>query len=164
MAGDKQKKVKASLPLGARLRRAFSRESVRSWFAHAFSVEKYDESSLSDDDKEILGKLAKNIADKKMTAVAILWFQSHHHLNFLGSQLLVAAQPVLDVASGVLDPLMSPLLKRFGIYIPLDELPKLQVALEKRYSVEYFVQLLEAHAAGDYNIPSAGPETPADNA
>jgi len=56
---------------------------------------------------------------------------------------MVMAEPVLDLAS----PLLNPNPHRFGMHLPLKELPLLQAALEKRYSVEYLVQRLEFHAA-----------------
>jgi hypothetical protein len=124
---------------------------VIAWLKHAFAVDRYDESSLGKEDKEILERLARRIHEKKMTAPAILWAESHRYLNFLGSQVLVMLQPVFDLSN----PFLNMLLGRFGIHISPDDYRKLITALEKRYSVEYFIQQLEALAAAGYNTPSA---------
>jgi hypothetical protein len=126
-----------------------------SWFRHAFAVDKFDESSLSDDDKEILARVALRVHEKKMTAAAILWVESHRNLNFIGSQLMVFSQPLFDMTH----PLFNAVLNRFGIYIPPADFPRLARALEKRYSIEYFLQQLERCAAEDYNDGS--PSAPA---
>ena len=121
------------------------------WLKHAFAVDRYDETSLSEDDREILERLARRIHERQMTAPAILWAESHRYLNFLGSQVLVMIQPIFDLSN----PFLNALLGRFGIYISPDDYRKLFMALEKRYSVEYFIQQLEALAAAGYNTPSA---------
>ncbi len=66
-------------------------------------------------------------------------------MNFIGSQLMVMAEPVADLAS----PVLNPVLQRFGMHMPLKELPVLQAALEKRYSIEYLIQRLEHYAAAE---------------
>jgi hypothetical protein len=128
------------------------------WLKHAFAVERYDESSLNADDKEILERLAQRIHEKRMTAPAILWAESHRYLNFLGSQVLVMLQPIFDLSN----PFLNMLLGRFGIHISPEDYRKLFLALEKRYSVEYFIQQLEAHAAAGYNKNSAKTRAAAD--
>jgi len=109
----------------------------------AFAIESYDESSLSAEERDALDNLAQSITSRKMTAPAIMFIEANRHMNFLGSQLIVMAEPVADLAS----PVLNPILRRFGMHMPLKELPVLQAALEKRYSVEYLVQRLEHHAA-----------------
>lgn len=126
-----------------------------SWFRHAFAVDKYDEDSLGEDDKEILARVARRVHEKKMTAATILWVESHRNLNFIGSQLMVFSQPLFDMTH----PLFNAVLNRFGIYISPPDFPKLARALEKRYSIEYFLQQLERYAAEDYN--GASPNAPA---
>jgi len=119
----------------------------RKWWKHAFAAEKYDESSLSDEDKSTLISLAKRIHVRGMAAPAILWAESHRYLNFIGSQALVMFQPFFDMTH----PFLNALLGRFGMHIPPEEYPKLYAALEKRYSIEFFIQQLEALSAKDYN-------------
>lgn len=117
------------------------------WFRHAFAVDKYDENSLSEEDKAILEKVARRIHEKKMTAATILWAESHRNLNFIGSQLMIFSQPLFDITH----PLFNSVLNRFGIHVPPADFDKLARALEKRYSIEYFVQQLERLSAEDYN-------------
>lgn len=128
------------------------RRGLRAWLRHAFAVEKYDESSLSEQDKEVLQSLAKAIHGRRLTAAAIVWVESHRHMNFIGSQFLVMFQPIFDLVH----PVVNPILRRFGMYIAPRELPKLQAALEKRYSIEYFIQCLETCVAADYNVQPTG--------
>lgn len=123
----------------------------------AFAMESFDESSLSEEERTALDNLAKSINDRRMTAPAIMFIESQRHMNYIGSQFLVMAEPVVDLAS----PVLNPILARFGMQLPLKELPVLQAALEKRYSVEYLVQRLEHYAAQDTSKedkPAAEPE------
>jgi len=129
---------------------------LKAWLQHAFAVDKYDESSLNDDEKDILDRLAIQIVKKQMATPAMMLIESHRHMNFLGSQLLVMAEPALDLAQ----PMLNPILKKFGMYIPVEEIPKLQEALEKRYSIEYLMQRLEHHSAQDVQ-KSSQPESAA---
>jgi len=139
------------------------RGGFMNWLKYAFAVDKYDESSLSETDKDVLSRVAKRIHEKQLTPAAILWAHSHRHMNFIGSQLLVFARPIFDLTH----PVLNSLLGRFGMHISPADYPKLQIALEKRYSIEYFVQQLEALSAGDYNTRSAADgaeeQPPADN-
>lgn len=128
--------------------------SVRAWFKYAFAVDKYDESSLSTGEKEILERLAAQIHGRGLSSPAILWLQSNRHMNWFGSQFMVAFQPIFDMAH----PLLNSFLRVLGLNVPLEDYPKLQSAFEKRYSVEYLVQRLEALAAGEYNNLSAQPQ------
>lgn len=120
---------------------------LKDWCRHAFEVEAYDESSLSEEERELLDRLAKWIDDRKLTAAAILWADSNRHFNFITSQALVFAQPVYDLSH----PLIKFLMRQHKLDIPPEDLAKLAMALEKRYSIEYFVRRLEAHASGEYN-------------
>lgn len=139
MARDDQKPDKPQGGLIAALRQAFA-------------IESYDESSLTEEERTALDDLARSIHVRRMTAPAIMFIESNRHMNFLGSQLIVMAEPVADLAS----PVLNPILKRFGMHLPLKELPLLQAALEKRYSVEYLVQRLEHYAA---EAPQTGADT-----
>lgn len=127
---------------------------LRSWLRHAFAVEKYDESCLSADDKRILGKIARQIHDRGLTAAAILWIQSNRHMGWLTSQALVMFGPMFDMTHTFFNAFS----RNLGLHISPADYPGLHAALEKRYSIEYFIQQLEALAAGDYN--TASPEAP----
>lgn len=123
---------------------------LRAWLRHAFAVEKYEESSLSDADKRILRKIAGQIHERRLTAAAILWIQSNRHMGWLTSQALVMFGPIFDMTHTFFNAFS----RNLGLYISPADFPKLHAALEKRYSIEYFIQQLEAHAAGDYNMGS----------
>ena len=122
----------------------------KAWLKHAFHVEPYDETSLSEEDRDVLERVAQRIHDKKMTPAAIMWAESHRNLNFIGSQLMVMAQPAFEMTHAFINFALG----KLGIYIPPEDYPKLQTALEKRYSIEYFIQRLEALGATDYNTGS----------
>jgi hypothetical protein len=117
----------------------------RAWLAHAFAVEKYDESSLSDEEKELLTRLALQIQRRGVSTAAILWFQSNHHMSWVGSQVLVAAAPVYDLAHQFVEPM----LRALGLYVKPAEMPLLAEAFAKRFSVEYLLQRIEAAQAGE---------------
>jgi hypothetical protein len=119
----------------------------KEWCRHAFEIEAYDESSLSEDERALLDRLARWVHERQLTAAAIMWVDSNRHLNFLSSQALVFAQPIYDLSH----PLLKFLLKRHKFDIPPEELMKLAATLEKRFSIEYFVRRLEAFASGEYN-------------
>jgi hypothetical protein len=115
------------------------------WFRHAFAIEKYDESALAPEERELLTRLARQIEGRKMTTAAILFLQSNRHMNWIGSQVMVGAAPIYDVVHTF----VTPLLRTLGLYVHPDEMPILIAAFEKRYSIEFFVQQLEAAQAGE---------------
>lgn len=127
------------------------------WWRHAFAIDTYDESGLEPEDKYALQSLATGINRRGLSSAAILWVYSNRHLSWFGSQILVAATPVYDLAHMFLRPLLTAI----GMYVPPSQLPRLSAAFEKRYAVEYFVQQLEALQAGEtlapteYNEPAA---------
>lgn len=121
------------------------------WLKYAFAVEKYDESSLDPADKDALQRFAERIHAKGLTSAAILWMQSNRHMNFLGSQAMVLAQPVFEMTH----PLLNAVLRNFGLNVPPEDYPLLVSAFEKRYSVEYLVQRMEALLAEEPG--SSGP-------
>jgi hypothetical protein len=120
---------------------------LRAWCAHAFAIEPYDETSLSPEEKAVLERLAKQIDDRHLTTAAVLLVQSNRNMNWIGSQILVMFQPIFDLTH----PLLNALLRNFGLNVPQKDYPVLCTAFEKRYSIEYFSQRLEAYAAGEYN-------------
>ncbi len=128
----------------------------RAWLKHAFAVEKYEESSLSDADKRILRKIAGQIHERRLTAAAILWIQSNRHMGWLASQALVMFGPIFDMTHTFFNAFS----RNLGLYVAPADYPLLHAALEKRYSIEYFIQQLEAYAAGDYNTGSPEHEAP----
>jgi hypothetical protein len=127
---------------------------ARGWrarWAHAFAIEKYDETSLTQEERMVLDNLALQIEKRRLTSAAVLWVQSNRHMNWLGSQFLVMFQPIFDMTH----PVLNGLLRNFGLNIAPKDYRHLCTAFEKRYSIEYFIQRLEACAAGEYNKDSA---------
>lgn len=130
----------------------------RAWWAHAFAIEPYDESSLSEEEKAVLERLAQQIDKRGLTTAAVLWVQSNRNMNWMGSQVLVMFQPIFDLTH----PLLNALLRNFGLNITPKDYPLLCTVFEKRYSIEYFSQRLEAYAAGEYNDnPASASDKPA---
>ncbi len=123
---------------------------IKEWCRHAFEVEAYDETSLSEDERGILDRLANWVQKRQLTAAAILWADSNRHFNFMTSQALIFAQPAYDLSH----PLIKFLMRQHKFDLPPEDLTKLAVALEKRFSIEYFVRRLEAYAGGEYNSES----------
>ena len=46
-------------------------------------------------DQELLERIGKWIAERRLTAPAIIFLESHRPLNFVGSQAMVAASPIV---------------------------------------------------------------------
>lgn len=130
---------------------------LRAWFAHAFAVGEYSADSLAPEEREALERLAQGIHKRGLTPAAILWIDSQRGLNWIGSQALVFAEPLYDLAK----PMLNFLLRLFGFGRrggnPLELNPQeykvLYSALEKRYSIEYLVSRLEELQAGDIRGP-----------
>lgn len=123
---------------------------LAAWLRHAFAVDSYDESSLAEQDKRILTKIAQQIHQRRLTSAAILWIHSNRHMGWLASQALVMFGPIFDMTHMFFNAFS----RNLGLYVSPTDYPKLHAALEKRYSIEYFIQQLESLAAGDYNTGS----------
>jgi hypothetical protein len=117
----------------------------REWFAQAFAVEPYDESSLTEDERRIIDRLAWQIERRGLITPAIFFVQSNKHFNFIGSQAAVFAQPFFEMSSGF----VNSLLRYVGLNVPPKDYPHVCSAFEKRFSIEYFTQRLEAYSAGE---------------
>ena len=120
----------------------------RAWLAHAFAVDKYDESSLEPEEKALLTRLAVEINSRGMSTPAIMYIHSQRHMGWLGSQVLVVTEPLFDMAH----PFLNPLLKRFGLAVRPEEMSLLISAFEKRFAPEYLVQQIEAAQAGETSL------------
>jgi hypothetical protein len=110
------------------------------WLRHAFAIEEFSEASLSEDEKAVLQEIARIVHRRGMSTPAILWFESHRHLNFAGSQVVKMLEPIHDISFEFVRWLME----KLGVgYITPEQLTKFQSALEKRYSIEYLLQQIE---------------------
>lgn len=123
------------------------RQSSRfnAWLAHAFAIEAYDETSLSEEERASLTRVAEAVHGRGLTAAVIAYVEAHRNFNFFGSQALVFANPIYDLSKGYINSLLRFLGFRKGPVLSLssDEMSVLASALEKRYSIEYFIQRLE---------------------
>lgn len=62
---------------------------------HAFAVEKEGEYRLTEEDKDILDKVAKKIKKMKMETPAILFLETVKPLNYVGSQTMTFFRPIV---------------------------------------------------------------------
>lgn len=85
--------------------------------------------SLSIGDLELLDRMAETVVRKDMAAPATLFLESVAPLNFLGSQVLHALSPLLNLACRA------------------SEFDRAARLLERRDSIPRLVKLIEAKAA-----------------
>lgn len=130
----------------------------KAWLAHAFAIEAYDETSLSEVERASLTRVAEAVHGRGLTAAVIAYVEAHRNFNFFGSQALVFATPLYDLGKGYVNALLRFLGFRKGAVLALstEEMNVLAGALEKRYSIEYFVQRLEELEARG-TAPVSGP-------
>ena len=91
------------------------------------------EAELSSEQLKLLHRLANKVVQMRMTTPAILFLESVRPLNYVGSQVMVFFAPVVQIVFS------SP------------EWDQLQQVLEKRESLGYIVDLIEAKES-DYLI------------
>lgn len=84
------------------------------------------EASLNDRQRELLDRFAGRIVHLRMATPAILFLESVRPLNYVGSQVMVFFAPVVRGFFG------------------LPEWDELRVVLERRESIGYFLDLIEA--------------------
>jgi len=87
--------------------------------------------TLSQQDRELLIKLADKIIKLRMTTPAILFLESIRPMNYIGSQVMVFFAPMVR------------------IFFDMPEWNQLSVILEQRDSIAYFLDLIEQRE-GDY--------------
>lgn len=84
------------------------------------------EASLSDRQRELMNRFADRVVQMRMTTPAILFLESVRPLNYVGSQVMVFFSPVVRGFFG------------------LPEWDELRLVLERRESIGYFLDLIEA--------------------
>jgi hypothetical protein len=105
------------------------RRRMPAWLRNAFAIEPPGPAVPTDEEREVVERLAAAIVRRGMTSPALLLLESSRPLNFLGSQLLLFLGPVADLV-----------LRGPGHRI-------LQQFLERRGSVEYICRRIETLAA-----------------
>ena len=93
----------------------------------AFALDAAEE--LSSDDAAFLDRLAEAVARRGMTAPALLFLETMRPLDFVGSQFVLFAAPLLD-----------------ALWIP-EERRRLAALLERRGAVEELMRRIETRAA-----------------
>ncbi len=84
------------------------------------------ESVLNDRQRELMNRLAERVVQMRMTTPAILFLESVRPLNYVGSQVMVFFAPIVRGFFG------------------LPEWDELRLVLERRESIGYFLDLIEA--------------------
>lgn len=90
-----------------------------------FETPESGEQALPEEEDALLEKLANKVVERGMTVPAILFLESVKPLNYIGSQVLVFFEPVIQT------------LFNFKDYNTL------RVALEKRQTIEILIQKIE---------------------
>ena len=93
--------------------------------------------SLSPEQEEVLHKVAKKVVQKRMTVPALMFIESVKPLNFIGSQLMVFFEPIVQT------------LFDFKAYTIFRE------AIEDRQNVEVLMQLIEKYDAESLKVEKA---------
>jgi hypothetical protein len=91
---------------------------------YAFSIPK-EEEKLTQDEEELLNKLAYEIMRRRLEVIAITFLESVKPLSFIGSQVMLFFQPIVNTI------------------FPTKIYGKLQKILEKRVGIEYLLQVIE---------------------
>lgn len=89
---------------------------------HAFTTE---DPQFTSEEIAILEKVATEVNKRRMSHAAILFLESVRPLNFIGSQLMVALKPLLD------------------IFVNTSEYEKIIKTIEKRGSISQLIELIE---------------------
>ena len=110
---------------------------ARAGFRHAFAV---GDPELTPEEKEVLDRAARIVVAKRLGGPASFLLESSRPLNFVASQMLAFLEPFLAGTLGS---------KRFA---------HLQQALEKRASIDYFLDVIERKEARGES-PMAANET-----
>jgi hypothetical protein len=93
-------------------------------FKRAFAVTSGKE-SLTEDEKELLNRLAKGIVDRRLSTPAIMFLESVKPLNFLGSQAMEFLRPII------------------GAVFRTESYEKMEKILEKRKGIECLILEIE---------------------
>ncbi len=95
------------------------------------------EGSLTPEQDEVLEKVAKKVVEKRMTVPALMFIESVKPLNFIGSQVMVFFEPIVQT---IFD------FKGYTIF---------REAIEDRENVELLMQKIEKHDAEAVKLEKA---------
>ena len=68
---------------------------LRSWFSHAFAVEKETEFDPNEDDRALIDVVCAEVVRRHMATPATLFLESTRPLNYIGSQTMTFFEPVM---------------------------------------------------------------------
>ena len=100
---------------------------LRSWFTHAFAVEKETDFDPDEDDRALMEVVCAEIVRRHMATPAMLFLESTRPLNYIGSQTMTFFEPVVRTV------LRNP-----------DKWEQFARILEHRGSIEYLCRRIEA--------------------
>lgn len=102
---------------------------LRAGWAHAFAVRPDGTGGLSDEERDLVERLAAFVVRRRLTAAAILLLETGRPLNFVGSQLLAFLSPVLT------------------LIFSRPDCERLVRLLDRRASIDHLVTAIEAREA-----------------
>lgn len=100
-----------------------------SWFKGGSEVPEAGQIPLPEEEEAVLDKLAVKVVDRGMTVPAIIFLESVKPLNYIGSQVMVFFEPMVQTVFNFRD---------YDV---------LRSALEKRQSIEILLRKIEARDA-----------------
>ena len=91
---------------------------------HAFAVDPESDTNFTESERELAGRVAPFIAQRRMSAPAVMFLESGKPLNFLGSQLMTFLAPFVTLifTSGEYERFVRFLEKRGSIDLILDSI------------------------------------------
>jgi hypothetical protein len=109
---------------------------VTSWLRNAFAVDPPGPATPNEEERKLVERFAHEVVRRGLTSPALMFLECSHSFNFLASQFLVFAAPILSV------------LFRGPEYQTLTRF------LDRRGSVEYICRRIEAAAAAKPQPPT----------
>ncbi|MFH1687514.1 MAG: hypothetical protein ABIE70_08340 [bacterium] len=100
-----------------------------SLFKSQWDLPNPEEHPIPAEEDAVMEKLAKKVVEWRMTAPAIMFLESVKPLNYIGSQTMVFFEPIIQSVFNFKD------------------YETLRCALEKRETIEFLLQKIEAHDA-----------------
>ena len=123
------------------------------WFRDDFRSNSHADTSdkLTEEELTALSELASEVVSRRLTVAAILALESVKPLNWIGSQSMIVAEPVLQPLLSGLGSVLGPgLISKLGKNYLI-----LQRAFEKRQSIEIMIQKIEELDAEVYEKEKA---------
>jgi hypothetical protein len=106
-----------------------------SWFKHAFAVDPPGPATPDELERDLIDRLCREIVRRRLTTPALVFLETSHPLNYIGSQFMLFFAPVVE------------------LIVAREKYRTLVGFLERRGSIEYICQRIEhfeaqRHSAG----------------